>query len=113
MSLLGNQYGVAKGVTVRNIRVDDRDHFWSQWVAAICTAVNDYATVSSSRAGILNLSLGIKYTAAPVDLTDRLNKCLKFAVSKGMIVVAAAGNTGNGVNLSAPLTRTKTLMIYS
>jgi subtilisin family serine protease len=100
VSLLGNQYGVAKDVTVRNIRVDDRNHYWAQWVAAICTAVNDYVTVSST-VGILNLSLGIKYTVAPVDLTDRLNKCLKLAVSKGMIVVAAAGNTGNNVDLSA------------
>jgi hypothetical protein len=70
---------------VRNIRVDDRNHYWSQWVAAICTAVNDYAapgTGGAGTVGILNLSLGIRYTVAA-------------------IVVAAAGNTGNSVSLTA------------
>ncbi|WP_405531045.1 type VII secretion-associated serine protease mycosin [Streptomyces avidinii] len=84
-------YGLAPGVKVLPIRVPDQfeDASTPNLVAAIRFAAD-------SEAKVINISQGI--AAKPEDDRARA-EAVKYAISKGKLIFAASGNTGDATNL--------------
>ncbi|ARE76310.1 type VII secretion-associated serine protease mycosin [Streptomyces sp. Sge12] len=81
-------FGLAPGAKVLPIRVSNTEGATPTWVAAIRYAAD-------SDAKIINMSLGI--ASKPEDDKGRA-EAVKYALSKGKLVFAAVGNTGNSTN---------------
>ncbi|MFI1451407.1 type VII secretion-associated serine protease mycosin [Streptomyces virginiae] len=81
-------YGLAPGVKILPILVDNNEKATPTWVAAIRYAAD-------SDAKIINMSLGIDGT--PEDDLARA-EAVKYALSKGKLIFAAVGNYGNSTN---------------
>ncbi|MFD9009906.1 type VII secretion-associated serine protease mycosin [Streptomyces sp. NPDC059552] len=81
-------YGLAPGVKILPIRVENNEAATPSWVAAIRYAAD-------SDAKIINMSLGI--ASKPEDDLARA-EAVKYALSKGKLLFAAAGNTGDSTN---------------
>lgn len=81
-------FGLAPGVKILPIRVDNAELATPSWVAAIRFA-------AESDAKVINISLGIGGTPE----TDRARaEAVKYALSKGKLVFAAVGNSGDAGN---------------
>ncbi|WP_327735669.1 type VII secretion-associated serine protease mycosin [Streptomyces nojiriensis] len=81
-------YGLAPGVKILPILVDNNEYTTPTWVAAIRYAAD-------SDAKIINMSLGID--GKPEDDVARA-EAVKYALSKGKLVFAAVGNHGDSTN---------------
>ncbi|MFJ6754407.1 type VII secretion-associated serine protease mycosin [Streptomyces sp. NPDC091273] len=81
-------YGLAPGVKILPILVDNNEKTTPTWVAAIRYAAD-------SDAKIINMSLGIDGT--PEDDRARA-EAVKYALSKGKLIFAAVGNYGDSTN---------------
>ncbi|MFD7788829.1 type VII secretion-associated serine protease mycosin [Streptomyces nojiriensis] len=78
-------FGLAPGVKILPIRVTNTELATPSWVAAIRFA-------AESDAKVINISLGIDGTPE----TDRARaEAVKYALSKGKLVFAAVGNSGD------------------
>ncbi|MEV7173364.1 type VII secretion-associated serine protease mycosin [Streptomyces sp. NPDC093224] len=81
-------YGLAPGAKILPIRVSDQQQTTPSWAAAIRHAAN-------SEAKVINISLGM--VSDPAD--DQLRReAVEYALSKGKLVFASAGNTGDALN---------------
>ncbi|MFD3470595.1 type VII secretion-associated serine protease mycosin [Streptomyces sp. NPDC058682] len=81
-------FGLAPGVKILPIRVNNAELATPSWVAAIRFA-------AESDAKVINISLGIGGTPE----TDRARaEAVKYALSKGKLVFAAVGNSGDAGN---------------
>ncbi|WP_420080653.1 type VII secretion-associated serine protease mycosin [Streptomyces sp. JL4002] len=82
-------YGLAPDAKILPLRVpDDQEWETPSWAAAIRYAAD-------SDAKVINISLG--RSSKPEEDAARA-EAVKYALSKGKLVFAAAGNTGNGTN---------------
>ncbi|MFD5881397.1 type VII secretion-associated serine protease mycosin [Streptomyces yangpuensis] len=81
-------YGLAPGVKILPILVDNNEKATPTWVAAIRYAAD-------SDAKIINMSLGIDGT--PQDDVARA-EAVKYALSKGKLIFAGVGNYGDSTN---------------
>ncbi|MFE7094641.1 type VII secretion-associated serine protease mycosin [Streptomyces erythrochromogenes] len=81
-------YGLAPGVKILPILVDNNEKATPTWVAAIRYAAD-------SDAKVINMSLGINGT--PEDDRARA-EAVKYALSKGKLIFAAVGNYGDSTN---------------
>ncbi|MFB6564306.1 type VII secretion-associated serine protease mycosin [Streptomyces sp. NPDC056400] len=81
-------FGLAPGVKILPIRVNNAELATPSWAAAIRFA-------AESDAKVINISLGIGGTPE----TDRARaEAVKYAISKGKLVFAAVGNSGDAGN---------------
>ncbi|MFE5626858.1 type VII secretion-associated serine protease mycosin [Streptomyces virginiae] len=81
-------FGLAPGVKILPILVDNNEKATPTWVAAIRYAAD-------SDAKIINMSLAIE--GAPEDDLARA-EAVKYALSKGKLIFAGVGNYGNSTN---------------
>lgn len=84
--------GIAPGAKVLPINVDTSDELTGRNVAA---AIN-YATARGAK--VVNLSLGFADVATGAADVTAICTAVKSAVSKNVVIVAAAGNDGMGTN---------------
>lgn len=82
-------YGVAPGATIVPVRVlrDQQRAFGDELSGLVATAIRH--AVDNARAGVINLSL-------TTDPTPELEAAVRHAHDRGVVVVAAAGNGGDG-----------------
>lgn len=96
--IIGAQtYGVAKGVKLISVKVLTADGSGSlaDVIAGINFAVDSYDKRKESRKGIANLSFGTGYNSV-------LNAAVDAAVSVGLPVVVAAGNSNRPACITSP-----------
>ncbi|WP_405440309.1 type VII secretion-associated serine protease mycosin [Streptomyces avidinii] len=86
-------YGLAPGVKILPIRVPD-----SMESASTPSMVEGIRYAADSDAKVINISMGIP--SKPEEDQDRA-AAVKYAISRGKLIFAAAGNTGDSTNLIA------------
>lgn len=92
-TLGGSQWGVAKGVTLVPVRVLDCNGSGSN--SGVIAGIDWLASQGASRPAVANLSLGGGFSSA-------LNSSIAGAVSKGVTVVVAAGNSNTDACTTSP-----------
>ena len=92
-TLGGSQWGVAKGVTLVPVRVLDCNGSGSN--SGVIAGIDWLASQGASRPAVANLSLGGGFSSA-------LNSSIAGAVSKGVTVVVAAGNSNADACTTSP-----------
>lgn len=101
-TLGGNQWGVAKGVTLVPVRVLDCSGSGS--ASGVIAGIDWVASQSLRRPAVANMSLGGSYSSA-------LNSSVAGAVSKGVTMVVAAGNSSADACNTSPASEPSALTV--
>lgn len=101
-TLGGSQWGVAKGVTLVPVRVLDCSGSGSN--SGVIAGIDWLASQTSRRPAVANLSLGGGYSSS-------LNSAVAGAVSKGVTMVVAAGNSNADACTTSPASEPSALTV--